>query len=216
MAGLPLQSGEETKGFEFQVEHHLQSESQQLALRELERLLASERDWPGCLGTVGPDLIDATAPNRYITRTHWKDVDCFVRWMVSSERSKLLLAMEGLGYSYSAETNWRGYASWIAGEADSDPPPTWKVNLLVLLCLYPTVLVLNSLITPLGLGYSTAILLGNICSVALTGWLLVPAAQRFYARWVNGSSSRRYNQKALLSIVALLFVSWAISRAISG
>ena len=72
MAGLPLQSGEETKGFEFQVEHHLQSESQQLA-GELERLLASERDWPGCLGTVGPDLIDATAPNCYITRTHWKD-----------------------------------------------------------------------------------------------------------------------------------------------
>ena len=45
---------------------------------------------------------------------------------------------------------------------------------------------------------------------------LVPAAQRFYARWVNGSGSRRYNQKALLSIVALLLVSWAISRAISG
>ncbi|WP_413440549.1 hypothetical protein [Synechococcus sp. MIT S1220] len=213
MADLPLQRGE---GFEFQVEHNLQSESQQLALQELERLLASERNWPGCLGTVGPDLIDANAPNRFITRTHWRDVDCFVEWMVSSERNQLLKAIEELGYSYSAATNWRGYASWIAGEAESDPPPTWKVNLLVLLCLYPTVLILNSLINPLGMGYSSSLLLGNICSVALTGWLLVPAAQRWYTRWLNGRSSRRGSQKALLSIAALLLLSWAISRGISG
>jgi len=216
MTGTPPQQGDRSKGFEFHVEHNLQSESKPMALQELRRLLTAEQNWPGCLGTVGPDLINADTPNRFITCTHWRDIDCFVGWMVSRERSELLKAMERLGYSYSADTNWRGYAAWVAGEAADEPPPTWKVNLLVLLCLYPTVLILNSLITPIGLGYSTAILLGNICSVALTGWLLVPAAQRLYGRWINGRSNRRGTQLSLLSIAALLLLSWAISQRISG
>ena len=216
MTGTPRRDGTGAQGFVFQVEHTLQDESQEQALRELKRLLAAERKCPGCLDTVGPDPIDAARPHRLITRTHWRDVDCFVGWMVSRERSELLKAMDGLGYSCSAETNWKGYAAWVAEDQQSDAPPTWKVNLLVLLCLYPTVLILNSLIDPLGLGYSSSILVGNICSVALTGWLLVPAAQRLYGRWISGRSGRRASQLTLLSIATLLLLSWAISQQVSG
>ena len=216
MADTPQRDGAGSQGFVFQVEHTLQGETQAQALRELKRLLAAERNWPGCLDTVGPDQIDAATPHRLITRTHWRDVDCFVGWMVSRERNQLLKAMDGLGYSCSAETNWRGYAAWVADDQQDDAPPTWKVNLLVLLCLYPTVLILNSLIDPLGMGYSSSILVGNICSVALTGWLLVPAAQRLYGRWISGRSRGRESQLALLSIAALLLLSWAISQQLSG
>ena len=216
MADTPRRDGAGAQGFVFQVEHTLQGDTQALALRELKRLLAAERNWPGCLDTVGPDRIDAATPHRLITRTHWRDVDCFVGWMVSRERSQMLKAMDGLDYSCSAETNWKGYAAWVAEDQQSDAPPTWKVNLLVLLCLYPTVLILNSLINPLGMGYSSSILLGNICSVALTGWLLVPATQRVYGRWISGRNSGRGNQLALLSIAALLLLSWAISQQVSG
>ena len=216
MAGIPRRDGRGAQGFVFQVEHTLHGDAQAQALRELKRLLAAERNWPGCLNTVGPDPIDTTTPHRLITRTHWRDVDCFVSWMVSLERSQLLKAMDGLGYSCSAETNWKGYAAWVAEDQKADAPPTWKVNLLVLLCLYPTVLILNSLINPLGLGYSSSILVGNICSVALTGWLLVPGAQRLYSRWISGRSRGRDSQLALLSIAALLLLSWAISQQLSG
>ena len=216
MAGIPRRDGRGAQGFVFQVEHTLHGDAQAQALRELKRLLAAERNWPGCLNTVGPDRIDAATPHRLITRTHWRDVDCFVGWMVSRERSQLLKAMDVLGYSCSAQTNWKGYAAWVAENQQADAPPTWKVNLLVLLCLYPTVLILNSLINPLGLGYSSSILVGNICSVALTGWLLVPAAQRLYSRWISGRSRGRDSQLALLSIAALLLLSWAISQQLSG
>lgn len=216
MADTPRRDGTGAQGFVFQVEHTLQGDTQALALRELKRLLAAERNWPGCMDTVGPDRIDAATPHRLITRTHWRDVDCFVGWMVSRERNQLLKAMDELGYSCSAETNWKGYSAWVAHDQQADAPPTWKVNLLVLLCLYPTVLILNSLINPLGLGYSSSILVGNICSVALTGWLLVPAAQRIYGRWISGRNSGRGNQLALLSIAALLLLSWAISQQVSG
>ena len=216
MTGIPRRDGRGAQGFVFQVEHTLHGDAQAQALRELKRLLAAERNWPGCLNTVGPDPIDTTTPHRLITRTHWRDVDCFVSWMVSLERSQLLKAMDGLGYSCSAETNWKGYAAWVAEDQKADAPPTWKVNLLVLLCLYPTVLILNSLINPLGLGYSSSILVGNICSVALTGWLLVPGAQRLYSRWISGRSRGRDSQLALLSIAALLLLSWAISQQLSG
>jgi hypothetical protein len=104
----------------------------------------------------------------------------------------------------------------VTEDQQAEAPPTWKVNLLVLLCLYPTVLILNSLIDPLGLGYSSSILVGNMCSVALTGWLLVPAAQRLYGRWISGRSGRRASQLTLLSIATLLLLSWAISQQVSG
>jgi len=216
MTGTPRRDSAAAQGFVFQVEHTLQGDAQAQALRELKRLLAAELNWPGCLDTVGPDPIDAATPHRLITRTHWRDVDCFVGWIVSRQRSQLLKAMDGLGYSCSAETNWKGYAAWVADDQQDDAPPTWKVNLLVLLCLYPTVLILNSLINPLGLGYSSSILVGNICSVALTGWLLVPGAQRLYNRWISGRSRGRDSQLALLSIAALLLMSWAISQQVSG
>ena len=216
MTGTPRRDSAAAQGFVFQVEHTLQGDAQAQALRELKRLLAAELNWPGCLDTVGPDPIDAATPHRLITRTHWRDVDCFVGWMVSRERSQLLKAMDGLGYSCSAETNWKGYAAWVAENQQADAPPTWKVNLLVLLCLYPTVLILNSLINPLGLGYSSSILVCNICSVALTGWLLVPGAQRLYNRWISGRSRGRDSQLSLLSIAALLLMSWAISQQVSG
>ena len=203
-------------GFEFEVEHTLQPESRQRGLPQLEQFLAAERRWPGCLTTDGPEQIDPEDPNRFRTRTRWEDVDCFVAWMVSPERDKQLRAMDQLGYSYSANTNWRGFAAWISSSGSSEPPQAWKVNLLVLLCLYPTVLILNSLITPLGMGYSTSILIGNICSVAITGWLLVPAAQQLYTDWLGGRLRRSGNRWALLSIAALLLLSWGISQAISG
>ena len=66
------------------------------------------------------------------------------------------------------------------------------------------------------MGYSSSILVGNICSVALTGWLLVPGAQRLYSRWISGRNSRRGNQLALLSIAALMLLFWAISQQVSG
>ena len=80
----------------------------------------------------------------------------------------------------------------------------------------PTVLILNSLINPLGWGYSSAILIGNICSVALTGWILVPGAQKIYSDWFNGRLPPRGEKLALLSILALILLSWSISQTLSG
>ena len=202
-------------GFEFSVEHQLSGPSRQQVLEQIEQFLIAERSWPGCLNTAGPDPLDQ-GDDRYITRTRWTDVDHFVAWMVSDQRQDLLRRMEGSGYRYSASTNWSGFSAWIADPDSNNPPSPWRVNLLVLLCLYPTVLVLNSLINPLGMGYSTGILLGNLCSVALMGWLLVPAAQKLYANWLNARLKRRGNQLALLSIAGLLLLFWGISQSLSG
>ena len=216
MADAAPEPSTAANGFEFEVVHTLQPGTRLMAVPELKRFVEAERQWPGCLAAIGPEQIDPQDPNRYRTRTQWLDLECFVAWMVSPERAQLLRAMDRLGYSYSANTNLRGFAAWMPGSGTADPPPAWKVNLLVLLCLYPTVLVLNWLITPMGMGYSTAILIGNICSVAITGWLLVPAAQRLYTNWLSGRLRRRGNQLALVSIAALLLLSWAISQAVSG
>ena len=46
MTDVPLQQGEGSQGFVFQVEHTLKSHSQALALQDLKRLLEPEHRWP--------------------------------------------------------------------------------------------------------------------------------------------------------------------------
>ncbi len=75
--------------------------------------------------------------------------------------------------------------------------PAWKSALLVVLCLYPTVILLSKSLSPalsrIGIGQAAAIFVGNVISVALLQWVLVPAASRPFRRWldpIDGASTR--------------------------
>ena len=69
--------------------------------------------------------------------------------------------------------------------------------MLVLLCLYPTVMLLSMWLSPvlkhLGVGQSLSVFIGNVISIALLQWVLVPAVSRPFRRWldpIDGASGR--------------------------
>lgn len=59
--------------------------------------------------------------------------------------------------------------------------------MLVVLCLYPTVMLFSKSLNPaqdhLGLAQSLSMFIGNVRSVALLQWVLVPAVSRPFRRW---------------------------------
>ena len=72
--------------------------------------------------------------------------------------------------------------------------PIWKINLLVWLALYPSVMILilivigqNTLdVLPLPLN----MLISNAITVAVTGWWLVPWLSQRYSGWLQTNSKR--------------------------
>jgi antibiotic biosynthesis monooxygenase (ABM) superfamily enzyme len=112
-------------------------------------------------------------------------------WLNSAERKRLLEEAT----SFDEETHVRkvqsGFESWFVNPEPSDQakPAAWKMNSIVLLVLYPTVFlwgffVGTPILTRLGVPFYWSLFIGNIFSVAATGWLLIPKGSQLLSWWV--------------------------------
>jgi uncharacterized protein len=119
-------------------------------------------------------------------------------WLTSSERQQLLEEAT----DFDAETHIRrvqsGFDFWFPPRNGVVPslPRGWKQNLVVLVVLYPLVFLFGTWVqTPLlveqGVPFWFALFIGNIVSVALLGWVLLPAANRLFSWWLNPSGRHR-------------------------
>ena len=111
-----------------------------------------------------------------------------------------------------------GFEQWFRDAAPADGQlPVWKMDMLVLLMLYPIVMVFGYFVgTPLldrelHLPFAISLFLGNIVSVFLTGFL-VPWIARRFGWWLRPAPGRetRINLlgAAFISVVyaAMVFV----------
>jgi len=132
------------------------------------------------------ELTHCTARIRFTSLEH-----CLA-WLDSSERRRLLVAAEAsINYRYRSMVEPQAFDQWIAVRS-AHRAPTWKVNLLVLLALYPSVMILILAgHTTLGrLPLPLDMLISNAITVAVTGWWLVPWLSRVYKGWLSNRSQR--------------------------
>jgi len=135
-------------------------------------------------------------------------------WIDHPERRRLLhLEEEEAGFAFTGRGNWDGYARWLSRRLAAEPPK-WKINLLVLLTLYPTVMFLTPLlrITMGGFTVPSVMLVSNALCVAGTSWLFVPLVSRLYLQWLEGGRSTRFQILAGLSVFAILAALWLSFR----
>lgn len=129
-----------------------------------------------------------------------------ITWLDSPERRRLVnLEEEEAGFSFRGHANWGGYARWLSRSLTTEPPK-WKVNFLVLLTLYPTVMVLTPILNAVfkGVPFPAVMLISNTICVAATSWLLVPFVSRFYRRWLEASESPARRVIGTISLLVLL------------
>jgi uncharacterized protein len=141
-------------------------------------------------------------------------------WLESPERQRLL--REGDRFKeFQLHRISSPFGSWFArpdGDEEEAGPPNWKTGLSVLVALYPTVVLLTlalSELWPDGPLWVT-LLVGNICSVSLLTWLVMPLVTRVLRFWlVPGSQLSRARVDFIgaaasigfLTVAALVF--WA-------
>ena len=126
------------------------------------------------------------------TRIVFEALDQCLHWLDSPERRRLLHRAETLmHYRYQGTLEADSFDQWIQMR-QPEKVPIWKVNLLVWLALYPSVMVLlllgNSTLGTLPLPLN--MLVSNFITVQLTGHCLVPRLSHLYENWLQTSSMR--------------------------
>jgi len=176
------------------------------------KVIDAQTHYPGHLATefFKPH---GTFQNEWVDIVRYDNVDHLNHWMESKEREGLLKELDPIVESMHAHP-LTGLESWFALNrepgATVSGPPRWKQVLAVLFALYPTVMVLQVL-NPLwrNLSFAETMLIGNLLSVSLLTYLVMPRVSLFLNFWLE-AKTRDWKKEALgVSIVAiglLLFV----------
>lgn len=150
------------------------------------RITDAERKFPGFRGSEWHPPIpgvqdDWTILFTFDTQQHLD------RWLESPQRAALLT--EGREFKdFTVRPIPSPYGSWFsAGGAGDEQVPSWKTALSVLVGLYPLVVVLTITIDELwpGAPLWASLLIGNIASVCLLTWVVMPIVTRALRFWLE-------------------------------
>jgi hypothetical protein len=145
-------------------------------------------------------------------------------WLDSPERLKLVEEAAPLTEEFHARLARTGFEQWFRDDSgeSAGPLPVWKMDMVVLLLLYPIVFLWGFYIgTPLladrlHLPFAVSLFIGNIFSVALTGFLVPWTANHPLAWWLRPKNPRQALGVHLLgaAIVCAIYAGcvWAFTR----
>jgi antibiotic biosynthesis monooxygenase (ABM) superfamily enzyme len=134
-------------------------------------------------------------------------------WLTSTERRRLLT--EGGFGEFRLRTIDQSFGSWFTFDGAATPPPSdFKTSIAVWLGLYPTVVFLTLLTTPLHMPFWLAMLVGNLLSSFVMSFLTMP----YYANpilrwWLASPPSPRHRRVAVKGVVLVLAINglWAVA-----
>jgi len=159
------------------------------------RIDAEAARFPGFVGNeVFPPI--AGMQDDWVVVVRFDSAEHLQGWLVSDTRKRLNDEAGRLWDEARVESFSGAFPGWFgAGEArpgQSGLPPNWKQALIVLLVLYPTVMLLGLVLSPwlTALPLAVSMFIGNMVSVALLTWLLMPPANRAFGFWLTPTGAR--------------------------
>ncbi|ODR02091.1 hypothetical protein BST27_06690 [Mycobacterium intermedium] len=152
--------------------------------------------FPGYEGTL---LLPADNSGQWMSVLRFRTAGQLNSWIRSRERQEALPRLRNeLTRDFAELPRSAPFGSTVrVADGQTKITPGWKSAMLVVLCLYPTVILLSKTLAPalgdVGVNPAATIFVGNVVSVALLQWILVPAASRPFRRWldpIDGASGR--------------------------
>jgi uncharacterized protein len=183
-------------------------------------LTLSSSVFPGYEGTA---VFPSDAAGQWMSVLRFRTPHQLSGWIRSRERQDALPRLRGgLTRDFAELPRSAPFGSTIRVEDGiTRITPGWKTALLVVLCLYPTVMLLSKSLAPalnhLGVGQPLAVFVGNAISVVLLQWVLVPTASRPFRRWldpIDGAAARI--SVAGAAVIAVAYAALVILFAFIG
>ena len=109
------------------------------------------------------------------------------RWLSSPERAAMVKESENLVAHFHAQRVDTSFPGWVPNDPKTGAPPNmWKTACLVLLTLFPVVMLELRFLNPhlKDLNPAVGTFIGNIISVGLTTWPLMPLAIFVFRDWL--------------------------------
>jgi uncharacterized protein len=181
------------------------------------RLAEAGRHAPGHRGTELHRPVPGVQDD-WVVVTRFATTADLEGWLASPARRALLAEGERFRDYRLARVGAASFGSWFPGGASGSAPPSWKTALSVLVGLYPTVVLLTlaiSALWPTGPLWAS-LLVGNVASVALLTWVVMPVVTRALRFWLEPEVPRvrtdvvgTLASLAFLAVAATVFAVWA-------
>lgn len=146
--------------------------------------------------------------NRWITFLQFDSQENLDAWLSSPERKAILQEAEDLIDSIERHRVISDHPSWFKYfyQGQQKAPPLWKQAMLILLVLFPIVMIEMSLLSPhtASLNRSLAMFIGNVISVSLVTWPLMPLAVRSMRWWLCIKEDQNYWWKTFGGVFLLI------------
>jgi hypothetical protein len=168
------------------------------------RAIAAQAHHPGYLAT---EFFEPHGKfDEWIDIVRYDSIKDLSEWMESQERLDLLKELEPIVESVH-EHQVTGLEGWFAlnrGPANSHAIPSWKQAFAVLFALYPTVMFLTFL-NPLmhSLSMPVQMLIGNVLSVAILTWLVMPRVSQLLNFWLGSNYHNWWSEVLGLGAVTM-------------
>ncbi len=151
------------------------------------RIRAVQSTFPGYQGADVQPPIEGVNAN-WVTFLRFDTAENLRGWLDSPECAELTVDSEPIMEKAEYRMARTSFESWLprSEQAQINPPPNWKVSMIVLLVLYPIVMLeIVFLYPPLAaIGTGPTTFIANAIGVTATGFLLVPWASNVLKKWL--------------------------------
>jgi antibiotic biosynthesis monooxygenase (ABM) superfamily enzyme len=181
-----------------------------------QRINAAQARYPGFQGfKVTPPT--PGAQDDWLTVIQFDNQDHLNSWLTSEDRKRLMDEGSAIFTESHTRTVRSAFAQWFPLEGAASAAPVWKMNMLVLLGLYPIVFLFGFFVqTPFlmgtfGLPFWASLFIGNVVGVLLLTYV-VPWISARFGWWLQpaGEATARQN----LIGIAVLVVCYALMMVI--
>jgi uncharacterized protein len=199
------------------IVHRVPADCEKLFMEWQHGVTRAAEAFPGYQST---DLYPPANPKQpeAVVVVHFNDGKSLQQWLDSPIRAEWTAKLPAQIAQFQMKTLSEGFGPWFAGlVADGHLPPGWKMALSVLLGLYPTVMILSLFVSPhlQGLNLAVAMLIGNVLSVCILQWLVMPVLNPVLATWMRANDARSRDRSLsglALIVVALGAITFLFSR----
>jgi antibiotic biosynthesis monooxygenase (ABM) superfamily enzyme len=177
------------------ISHPVMPEHEQQFLDWQDQVTAAERKFTGFRGSQLFRPVPGVQQDWTVVYRFASEAD-LNRWLESPERAELLV-QEELFKDYQLNTVANSFGSWFSFGGDAEiavSTPAWKSALSVLVGLYPTIVLLTLAISKLWPNAElwASLLVGNVLSVGLLTWVVMPIVTRALRFWLVEAPTRSH------------------------
>lgn len=147
----------------------------------------------------------ASKGNHWITLLQFDTPENLDRWLNSKERQSILKEASALITALESHRMISPFAGWFYSIAKTEEiPAAWQQAMIVLLALFPIVILEMKYLSPLtsGLNPSLATFIGNLISVGLVTFPMIPLVIRSLSWWLFPKEG----SKLTVTVLGTLFI----------